>query len=1185
MGSPHDGHYQHVGLIDLTSPSVAQPGDPANPFSSVLGPSQHDIALAHASLSSSLFSKDVNPGSSIPVQMDFSGASAPHSHRPMDIGPVDSMPPPAPLDGTPSPGVLSAFQHTGHDGYLGDSISDISARTHSSPGGASASSYASNPSSPAIPGVNPGYSIQPTSIASALDNIGLPDARSRSASSASPGHLGPGVDLVTPSTNSGPPTSQSSGFHFPPSDFDGTSNNGGDGSFEIPGGPHLMVVGDMLKKYAFFHISRRLILIPFSIMHTANSARQACSLGHSATAGVKIDELKKTIALVSELIAATRLVDGPSPPSDTVSPVRASPPRLSRHGQGSHFQQMVQQKGQPNLDSQALDSGTSGSPGDTESRKRCASNIGEDRVLKALKLEPQEDQSMLPPIPSASSFTFTMPPSGSLSPSAGIDPQVISAFPSTSASQSRPASSHGTSFQQQLNLFHPSNLTPPATIGFQGGPPMPPAPLNLVSTSSRASIDFSPPSSAPATHTNMPGHITAYGHPPEAWAQQAPAFTRHQHHHSLSGDLNGNVEIQNLIMTGSSSFPSSAPFTPASSSLAPSASAPASIGHPPPRMSRSNSLSASQADPFAYAVAPSVIEEHVEYQHSRPPTAISPEHSPPTDGDDDQDSDTGSPPSRGEYYRSRGDSMDFGNPSTGHRRSFGAMDSLSTPQATNHSNEVPQEYRGEVDRVFFEFLNKICSNLEATDSKGEPIHQTLMAKKMQRLDESPDFRPFKFRIQAFTNAFLEELAKQGYPEDKIPMKKIRNYLWNSSYISRFNEDGKKAKSKGNHIWNIEAKKATEGGWHFRPFHRRLAGLPPGVAYVGLRWSWAPRIWDPQASRNNLPVNYSSPALPTWLSWDNDSLTGVPTPDAQSCDVTVEARFVQDGKDEFLSQTVHIAIAPMSNVDTNFAPSSRRPSLAGESSRRIQSDSVVSQASSSRAAAPAPPPLIRSQASISQPHSSAVPSQDAQVIQVLTTAAQRVAQEAQSQVVASGAPAEAGPELQALAKQQHVLTVTAQAVDQTVNAQGSISAQPSNVLATAAQQVVLQAARQVAADRSALAAAHLSAGLPPLQSSSAQVTVNEVSVATQSAVAQAVEITGPLSSEVDVLMTASSLLQQQTRAPVVSAPGALNQSISSSMDPLRPHSTGTMIARPLFAAQPLPPPPLPTVDLMSYSQHS
>jgi hypothetical protein len=48
--------------------------------------------------------------------------------------------------------------------------------------------------------------------------------------------------------------------------------------------------------------------------------------------------------------------------------------------------------------------------------------------------------------------------------------------------------------------------------------------------------------------------------------------------------------------------------------------------------------------------------------------------------------------------------------------------------------------------------------VEATDAKGEAIHQTLMPKKMQRLDESPDFRPFKFRIQAFTNAFLEEAS-------------------------------------------------------------------------------------------------------------------------------------------------------------------------------------------------------------------------------------------------------------------------------------------------------------------------------------------------------------------------------------------------------------------------------------------
>ncbi|KZV73454.1 hypothetical protein PENSPDRAFT_574528 [Peniophora sp. CONT] len=417
-------------------------------------------------------------------------------------------------------------------------------------------------------------------------------------------------------------------------------------------------------------------------------------------------------------------------------------------------------------------------------------------------------------------------------------------------------------------------------------------------------------------------------------------------------------------------------------------------------------------------------------------------------------------------------------------------------------NEVPAEYKAEVDRVFFDFLNKICSNLEATDSKGEPIHQTLMAKKMQRLDESPDFRPFKFRIQAFTNAFLEELARQGYPEDKIPMKKIRNYLWNSSYISRFNEDGKKAKSKGNHIWNIEAKKSSDGNnqtWTFRPFHRRLAGGPPGVAYVGLKWSWAPRIWDPQASRANLPVQFSSQSLPHWLKWSpaGDTLEGIPPPDAQSCDMTVEARFVQDGKEEFLAQTVHISIAPMSSVDvTAFGgPPTRRPSLSmlGDS-RRIQSDNIVPQR---------PPPLPRTVTAAVAPLTTH-PFHDTQVIQVLTTAAQRVAAEAH--VVH---PAASG-ELQSLQQQQHVLTVTAQAVDNSVASAGSISAQPGNLLASTAQQVVLSAARQIS-----------SAG-------GQQVTVNEVSMATQSAVAQAVELVGPMSNEVDVLRTANTLLQHNTR---------------------------------------------------------
>lgn len=51
--------------------------------------------------------------------------------------------------------------------------------------------------------------------------------------------------------------------------------------------------------------------------------------------------------------------------------------------------------------------------------------------------------------------------------------------------------------------------------------------------------------------------------------------------------------------------------------------------------------------------------------------------------------------------------------------------------------------------------------MDICDSKGEKIHQVLMPKKMQKLDESTDYRPFKFRIQAFTNAFAENVSLHG----------------------------------------------------------------------------------------------------------------------------------------------------------------------------------------------------------------------------------------------------------------------------------------------------------------------------------------------------------------------------------------------------------------------------------------
>lgn len=204
---------------------------------------------------------------------------------------------------------------------------------------------------------------------------------------------------------------------------------------------------------------------------------------------------------------------------------------------------------------------------------------------------------------------------------------------------------------------------------------------------------------------------------------------------------------------------------------------------------------------------------------------------------------------------------------------------------------VEPELKAVMDPIFLEFLADICSNcalsvrvlpapmltihtVDATDSRGDHIHQTLMAKKMMKLDESDDFRPFKFRIQAFTSAFIERLLERGFEEGQIPLKKVRQYLWTQNYISRYNEDGKKAKSKGNHIWTIEAKKMGDRKWMFREFTRCLKGAAPTVAYVDEEWSWSPRIWCPQSSTAGIQAHFTSPALPSWLSWEEGTLTGV-----------------------------------------------------------------------------------------------------------------------------------------------------------------------------------------------------------------------------------------------------------------------------------------------------------------------
>ncbi|KAJ2613285.1 hypothetical protein H4S08_002291 [Coemansia sp. RSA 1365] len=215
------------------------------------------------------------------------------------------------------------------------------------------------------------------------------------------------------------------------------------------------------------------------------------------------------------------------------------------------------------------------------------------------------------------------------------------------------------------------------------------------------------------------------------------------------------------------------------------------------------------------------------------------------------------------------------------------------------------ELMARLDGLFMKYLEAICSNNITVDSEGESIHQTQMAKKLEKLEQCAEYRTFRFRIQAFSNGFREFIEREaGLTEQAVSKQQLRNYLHQQHYISRYNEDGKKAKSKGHHVWNVEAKKMSRNTWWFKEFVRRIAAPPP-KAIAGVPYEWTPTIWDPQIKAPK--VYFSSEWLPPWLRWENNTLRGLPPVDAADCSVGVVASYYQ-GKEvcHFKSNfTIHV----------------------------------------------------------------------------------------------------------------------------------------------------------------------------------------------------------------------------------------------------------------------------------------
>lgn len=127
-----------------------------------------------------------------------------------------------------------------------------------------------------------------------------------------------------------------------------------------------------------------------------------------------------------------------------------------------------------------------------------------------------------------------------------------------------------------------------------------------------------------------------------------------------------------------------------------------------------------------------------------------------------------------------------------------------------------------------------------------------------------------------------------------------------------------ARSKGNHVWHIEAKKVASGHWEFMHFSRKIVGRPAKVAYCGIKWVWAPRVWDPQCSVQNIKAVFSSPTLPSWLTWKDNVLSGVPPLDAANTDVTAHAVYTQNGRKQQLEYSFQLLVTQIDGIgETDF----------------------------------------------------------------------------------------------------------------------------------------------------------------------------------------------------------------------------------------------------------------------------
>ena len=179
------------------------------------------------------------------------------------------------------------------------------------------------------------------------------------------------------------------------------------------------------------------------------------------------------------------------------------------------------------------------------------------------------------------------------------------------------------------------------------------------------------------------------------------------------------------------------------------------------------------------------------------------------------------------------------------------------PVATSSvESPFPPHLLPQLEALFVAFLQRVVSDESITDGRGEALHHPLPPRKQQKVHALPptSWRPIKLRIQAFTSAFQEELARtlaagMNLARHEVSIKRVREYLWTRDLIARYNPSGRKAKSRGSHVWCVEARRKSDdpdSEWEFRPWKRKIQVLRESlVAPWGQLLKVPLKVWDPQ----------------------------------------------------------------------------------------------------------------------------------------------------------------------------------------------------------------------------------------------------------------------------------------------------------------------------------------------------